>query len=59
MLYLQSQTTNRLPKENLNFFLDRLSKGLHFRLKDYENICMLGDFNARLSNPNLTLFLKD
>ena len=51
--------TNRPPKQNINFFIDRLSKGLHFYWKDYENICIPGDFNARLSNPNWTLFLKN
>ena len=49
----------RPPKQNLNFFLDRLSEGLDFYSKNYENICIIGDFNATPSNPNLIQFFEN
>ena len=48
----------RPPKQNINYFLNSLSEGLHFYSKHYENICILGDFNGIPSNPRLTLFLE-
>ena len=41
----------RPPNQSINHGLDRLSEGLGFFLKHYENICILGHFNATLSNP--------
>ena len=49
----------RPPKQNINYFLNSLSKGLDFYSKHYENICILGEFNATPSNPYLTLFLEN
>ena len=45
---------------NINYFFSSLSEGLDFYLK-HENINMkiLGDFNATLLNPCLTLFLEN
>ena len=36
----------RPPKQNINYFLNSLSEGLDFYSKYYENICILGHFNA-------------
>ena len=47
------------PKQNVNYFLNSLSEGLDFYSKHYENICILGDFNATPSNPHLTPFLEN
>ena len=49
----------RLPRQNINYFLNSISEALDFYLKHYENIFILGDFNATLSNPHLTLFLEN
>ena len=49
----------RPPKQNINYFLNSLSEGLDFYSKHYENICILGDFNATPQNPYLTLFLEN
>ena len=49
----------RPPKQNINYFLNSLSKGLDFYSKHYENICILGEFSATPSNPYLTLFLEN
>ena len=38
---------------------DSISEGLDFYLKYYENIWILGGFNATSSNPCLTLFLEN
>ena len=48
----------RPPKQNINCFLNSLSEGLDLYLKRYENIGLLGDFKATLSNPHLTVFRK-
>ena len=48
----------RPPKQNINYFVDSLSKGLDFYPKYYENICILGDFNVTPLNPCLTLVLE-
>ena len=48
----------RPPKQNINYFLNSLSEGLDLYLKHYENICLLGDFKATLSNRHLTVFRK-
>ena len=49
----------RPPKQNINYLLKILSEGFDFYSKHYENICILGDFNAAPSNPHLTLFLEN
>ena len=49
----------RPGKQNINYFLNSLSEGLDFYSKYYENICILGDFNATPSNPHLTLLLEN
>ena len=48
----------RPPKQNINYFLNSLSEWLYFYSK-YQNICILGDFNATPSNPRLVLFLEN
>ena len=49
----------RPPKQNINYFLNSLSEGLDFYSEHYENICILGDFNAKPLNLRLTLFLEN
>ena len=46
----------RPPKQNINYFLNSLSEALDFYSKHYENIYILGGFNATPSNQHLTLF---
>ena len=43
----------RPAKQNINYFLSSLSEGLDFYSKHYDNICILGDFNATLLNLHL------
>ena len=50
---------HRPLKQNINFFLDRLSEAFGFYSKYYENICILGDFNETTLNLHLTLFLEN
>ena len=45
----------RPPKQSINYFLNSLSERLDFYSKQFENNCILGDFNAKPSNPRLTL----
>ena len=47
------------PKQVINYFSNNLSEGLGFYSKHYENVCLLGDFNATPSNPRLTLVLEN
>ena len=49
----------RLPKQNINYFLNSLSEGLDFYSRHDEDVCILGDFNAAPSNPRWTLFLEN
>ena len=49
----------RPPNQSINHGLDRLSEGLGFFLKHYKNICILGNFNATLSNPYLKIVLEN
>ena len=49
----------RPPKRNIIYFLNSLSEGLDCYSKHYENICILGDFNATPSNLSLTVFLEN
>ena len=49
----------RPPKQNINYFLNSLPKVLDSYSKHYENMCILGDFNATPSNLRLTLFLEN
>ena len=49
----------RPPKQKIDYFLDSLSEGLDFYSKNYENICIIGDFNATPSNPHLLKFFED
>ena len=50
---------HRPPKQVINYFSNNLSEGLGFYSKHYENVCILGDFNAKPSNPRLTLVLEN
>ena len=50
---------HRSPNQNINFLLNRLPEGFGFYSKYYENICMLGDFNASTFNSHLALFLEN
>ena len=49
----------RPPKQKIDYFLDSLSEGLDFYSKNYENICIIGDFKATPSNPSLIQFFEN
>ena len=45
--------------QNINFFLDKLSKALEIYSKHYKNICIFGDFNATPENNMInSMFIK-
>ena len=48
-----------LPKENIVFFLKRLSEDFDFYAKSYKNICILSCFNVEPSYPDLKDFSQD
>ena len=45
----------RPPNQSINFFLDKLSEALDIYSKHYENICILGDFNATPENNDMII----
>ena len=45
------------PNQNINFFLDKLSEALNS--KNYENICIFGDFNATPENNRMINFVSN
>ena len=44
----------RPPRENLKSFLEKLSEGLDIFCQHYENICIIGDFNATSENADMS-----
>ena len=47
----------RPPNQNINFYLDKLSQALDIYSKDYENICIFGDFNETPENNDMINFM--
>ena len=47
----------RNPKQDISYFLENLTKILDFYSQKYENIIVMGDFNAETSQSDMTNFM--
>ena len=46
------------PSQNLEYFLNKLTKMIAFFVDTYENYLIMGDFNIERSDPSLKIFLN-
>ena len=49
----------RPPNQNINYFLNKLSKALDIYSKHYENICIFGDFHATPESNDMINFMSN
>ena len=49
----------RNPKQDIQYFLDEITKILDFYSSDYNNIIIMGDFNAQINQLYMVNFMLD